>query len=263
MIAHKIKAKEDLEKYAQIHDGDAIELAEDRPRGNIVYFAGVWIVTLEWVIHGGFSFPILLLPSLWLIFFYEKMSIIDMVLIMLVHELYFMFIGFLTWTTTYELSYMCKDILNKVLEGVADADLSDGDVAWRRIAYTANQLRSRYEPFYSGSHCRRVFAREVVKPVEANSYKICYRHSEGWQGYEDFCVDKSNKILVQRAVNNYKKSLRVPETYTEDDGVEIPPPSSVLTVRNFRCFLTVVEAIVLVICVGLWYDPEIRRKVHQ
>ncbi|AQZ09958.1 hypothetical protein BZL39_A08940 [Zygosaccharomyces parabailii] len=256
-------AKEDLEKYGYVRDDDTIELPEDRPRGKMVYFAGVWIVTREWVIHGGFSFPILLLPSLWLIFFYEKMSIIDMVLIMLVHELYFMFIGFLTWTTTYELSYMCKDILKKVLEGVADADLSDGDVAWRKIAYKANLLRSRYEPFYGGSHCRRVFVREVMKPVEANSYEICYKHSEGCQGYEDFCVDKPNKMLVQRAVNNYKKSLRVSETYTEDDGAEIPPPSSALTVRNFLCFLAVVEVIVQMVCVGLWYDPEIRRKAHQ
>ncbi|SJM85552.1 uncharacterized protein ZBIST_2331 [Zygosaccharomyces bailii] len=260
---HASSAKEDLEKYGYVPDDDTFELPEDRPRGKMVYFAGVWIVTLEWVIHGGFSVPYLLLPSLWLIFFYEKMSIIDMVLIMLIHELYFMFIGFLTWTTTYELSYMCEDILKQVLEGVADADLSDGDVAWRKIAYKANLLRSRYKPFYSGSHCRRVFVREVVKPVEANSYKICYRHKEGCQGYGDFCVDTSNKILVQRAVNNYSKNLRVSETHTEDNGAEIPTPSSVLTVRNLLCFFAVVEVIVQMVCVGLWYDPEIRRKAHQ
>ncbi|AQZ09961.1 hypothetical protein BZL39_A08970 [Zygosaccharomyces parabailii] len=263
-MAHGNADRGDFEKFAHVHDDDAVELPEDRHRGKMVYFAGVWLFTLQWVVHATLSFPMLLLPSLWLIFFYEKLSIIEMVLIMLINYLFFVLIGFLSWAPSYELSYMCEDILRKVLEEVAAADLSAGDVAWRRIAYKANLLRSRYEPFYSGNHCRRVFVREIVKLVEAKSYAIRYKHREGEeQAYVDFCVDKSNKILVQRAVNNYKKSLRVSETYTEDDGAEIPTSSSLIAVRNFLCFLAVVEVIVQMICVGLWYDPEIRRKAHQ
>lgn len=61
--------------------------------------------------------------------------------------LYLTFIDILTWITSYGILVMCEEILKTILEEVTALDLSDGDVAWRKIMYKANMVRSLNEPF--------------------------------------------------------------------------------------------------------------------
>ncbi|CDH16370.1 uncharacterized protein ZBAI_08158 [Zygosaccharomyces bailii ISA1307] len=111
-----------------------------------------------------------------------------------------------------------KKTLQKLLGEVSEADLGD-PVAWKRIAFNVNQRffkeKSDSSIFYGGEQCRRFFVKEVLIPVDSGSYAIKTSYNENI--YADYCKNRSNKKLAQKAVANYNKSV---ENYDELSNID-------------------------------------------
>lgn len=100
-------------------------------------------------------------------------------------------------------------MLQELLEEVAKMDLTGNSVDWRRIASRINHFSKEtgchYSVFYGGEQCMNFFVREIVKPIKCQTYDIgCY---DKGRMYRNFWEDLQNKILIERAVSNYNKSV--------------------------------------------------------
>ncbi|CDH10511.1 uncharacterized protein ZBAI_02297 [Zygosaccharomyces bailii ISA1307] len=109
------------------------------------------------------------------------------------------------------------NLLQKILEEVAEIDLVGNPQAWRTIAFRINScfVENKYEYdspiFYGGEQCRRFFVREIVKPIESTSYNI--RQFYGTNVLKTYCQNTSHWMLDERAIANYEKSIAEYKNY--------------------------------------------------
>lgn len=100
------------------------------------------------------------------------------------------------------------DQLQKLLEEVAAINLAGDPEPWRRIAFRVNCWFAEDECnnplFYGGEQCRRFFVRDILRPMDPESYKM------GWffEGklVKTYCEDVSNRMLAEKAIANYRKN---------------------------------------------------------
>lgn len=80
-------------------------------------------------------------------------------------------------------------------------------------------MKNKYEYdspiFYGGEQCRRFFVREIVKPIESTSYNI--RRFYGKSVPKTYCEDTSDRMLADRAIANYKKSIAEYKNLSDKD----------------------------------------------
>ncbi|KAH9201193.1 hypothetical protein LQ764DRAFT_104642 [Zygosaccharomyces rouxii] len=211
----------DLEKCVQTCEEEEIELPADSSGGKLMYFLApyffgkTWICDISLSLLGAIMSPSLVrLPYFSLCDFYDdqletKLSDVFSPLWMIIHYFLFFIMLFVNFIHHRKKVNIEKKALQKLLKEVAEIDLTEDPVAWKRIAFKVNQFceegGNHYSLFYSGEHCMRFFVREIVKPIERQTYDIrCYCEGEM---YRNFWKNPSNKALVERAVANYNKSV--------------------------------------------------------
>ncbi|GAV47000.1 hypothetical protein ZYGR_0D00120 [Zygosaccharomyces rouxii] len=213
-------SEKDLEKCVQTFEEEEIELPEDSSGGKLTYFLAPYFFEKTWISDIGFSllgtFMSSFAPLVYfnLRDFYDnkietKLSDVVSPLWMIIHY----FLCFTMFSVNFIDNRKNVDIekkaLQKLLKEVAEVDLTGDPVAWRRIASRVNYFSEEggnyYSVFYSGEHCMRFFVREIVKPIECQTYDIrCYYEGER---YRNFWKNPSNKALTERALANYNKSV--------------------------------------------------------
>lgn len=253
------ESQNDLEKCAWNYVGgleqEKIQLLEDSPTGKLKYFFVPYLSQNMWIdipislmytfiplsaqlmyfslcenIYNGFEkdlFDIFCAP--WLIIHY-----------FLYHAVFFVQYIYCRAAVNIEMSS-----LQKVLEEVAEIDLVGDPEAWRRIAFRVNRCfaNKKYNNpiFYDGEQCKRFFLREILRPIESGSYYIAWFYEE--RLIKTYCEDESNRMLAERAIANYKKSI---EDF--DDLSEIDKEKD-RTDRLFERFHII--AMNIVFCLGL------------
>ncbi|GAV56429.1 hypothetical protein ZYGR_0BR00100, partial [Zygosaccharomyces rouxii] len=74
-----------------------------------------------------------------------------------------------------------------------------------RVNCFSEETGNHYSMFHNGEHCMCFFVREIVKPIERQTYDIrCYFEGEICS---NFWKNPSNKALTERALANYNKSV--------------------------------------------------------
>ncbi|CAR25452.1 ZYRO0A00198p [Zygosaccharomyces rouxii] len=211
----------DLEKCVQTFEEEKIELPEDSSGGKLTYFLAPYFFEKTWLddiiasLSAAFLSPSLVrLPYFIMRDLYDdpfetKLSDIFSPLLMIIH--YFLCFTFSFWNfiDNRKKVNIEKKVLQQLLKEVAEMDLTGDPVAWQRIASRVNHFSRetgyRYSLFCSGEHCMRFFVREIVKPIECQTYDIrCYL--EG-RMCVNFWKNPPDKVLVERAVANYNKSV--------------------------------------------------------
>ena len=94
------------------------------------------------------------------------------------------------------------------MEKVAEIDFAGDPEPWLRIALRFNSWSAedkRSNPlFYGEKQCRSFYIREILRPVDPESYKI------GWflEGklLKTYCEDVSNRMLAEKAIANHRKN---------------------------------------------------------
>ncbi|CAR30706.1 ZYRO0E00286p [Zygosaccharomyces rouxii] len=214
-------SEKDLEKCVQMYEEEEIELPEDSSGGKLTYFLAPYFFEKTWFydiiasLVGAFLSPSLVrLPYFILRDFYHdpyepKLLDVFSPLWMIIH--YFLCFTFSFWNFIDNRKNVDieKKVLQKLLKEVAETDLMGDPLAWQRIASRVNHFSEEggyhYSVFYSGEHCMRFFVREIVKPIERQTYDIrCYYEGEICS---NFWKNPSNKALTERALANYNKSV--------------------------------------------------------
>ncbi|KAH9202079.1 hypothetical protein LQ764DRAFT_94674 [Zygosaccharomyces rouxii] len=210
----------DLEKCVQMYEEEEIELPEDSTSEKLTYFLAPYFFEKTWIddmigsLLGAYLTSLVRLPYFGLRDFYDdqletKLSDIFSPLWIIIHY----FLCFTMFSVNFIYDRKNVDIETKVLQQllkeVGEMDLTGDPVAWQRIAFRVNHFSEetgyRYSLFCSGEHCMRFFVREIVKPIERQTYDIrCYYEGEMCR---NFWKKPSNKELVERAVANYDKSV--------------------------------------------------------
>ncbi|GAV46421.1 hypothetical protein ZYGR_0A00100 [Zygosaccharomyces rouxii] len=210
----------DLEKCEQICEGEEIELPEDSSGGKLTYFLAPYFFEKTWILGILVSLSGVLLSSVaragyfGLREFYDdpfKMELLDVFspLWMIIHYFLFFIMFFAEFIQHRKNFDLETKVLQKLLKEVAEIDLTGDPLAWQRIASRVNcfseETGNRYSLFSGGGHCMRFFVREIVKPIECQTYDIrCY--CEG-STVVNFWKNPSNKALTERALANYNKSV--------------------------------------------------------
>ncbi|CAR28497.1 ZYRO0F05368p [Zygosaccharomyces rouxii] len=210
----------DLEKCVQMYEEEEIELPEDSSGGKLTYFLAPYFFEKTWIsdiilpLSAAYSSSFVLLAYSSLRGFYDdqletKLSDIFSPLWMIIHYFLCFTVFFMNFIYHRKKIDIETKVLQKLLKEVGEMDLTGDPVAWRRIASRVNHFSEEkgyhYSVFYGGGHCMRFFVRELVKPIERQTYDIrCY--CEG-KMYRNFWKNPSNKVLVERAVANYDESV--------------------------------------------------------
>ncbi|CAR25921.1 ZYRO0A11198p [Zygosaccharomyces rouxii] len=210
----------DLEKCVQMYEEEEIELPEDSTSGKLVYFLAPYFFEKTWIydiivsLSGAFISSAVLLVYISLRDFYHnplesELSVEFSPLWTISHYFLCFTFSFLNFIHHRKKVNIETKALQKLLKEVAGVDLTGDPVAWRRIASRVNHFSEetgyRYSLFYSGEHCMRFFVREIVKPIECQTYDIrCYCEGEM---YSNFWKNPSNKALTERALAKYNKSV--------------------------------------------------------
>ena len=221
----------DLENCAEIYDEEEIPLLEDRRAGNLIYFISWYFFKGKWLWN-------IFLPFCWVIvaffmclsylglrdIYYRlddtKTSELFPPLWLTVHYFLAFVIYFLGFIEERKNLILEEKTLQKLLEEVSETDLMGDPVAWRRSAFNVNKCfaKKKYNSpvFYGGEQCRRFFMKEVVIPVDSGSYTIRTYHN----GYihTNYRKNPSNRMLAQKAVANYKKSVENDDDMSNMDG---------------------------------------------
>ncbi|CAR26024.1 hypothetical protein ZYGR_0D00110 [Zygosaccharomyces rouxii] len=210
----------DLEKCVETYEEEEIELPEDSTSGKLVYFLVPYFFEKTWIsdivasLSAAYGASLVRLAYFSLRDFYDvsfetKLSDIFSPLWMIIH--YFLCFTFSFWNfidNRKKVKIETK-VLQQLLKEVAEIDLTGDPVAWQRIASRVNHFSEetgyRYSLFCSGEHCMHFFVREIVKPIECQTYDIqCYCEGEM---YRNFWKNPPNKVLTERALANYNKSV--------------------------------------------------------
>ncbi|KAH9199724.1 hypothetical protein LQ764DRAFT_134506 [Zygosaccharomyces rouxii] len=210
----------DLEKCVQTYEEEEIELPEDSPSEKLTYFLAPYFFEKKWICDIILALLCTLLSSsapvayFSLRHFYDdpletKVSDLFSPLWMIIHYFLCFTIFFSNFISDRKNVDIEKKVLQELLKEVAEVDLTEDPVAWQRIASRVNHFSEEggyhYSVFYSGEHCMRFFVREIVKPIERQTYDIqCYF---GGEMCRNFWKNPPNKVLVERAVANYDKSV--------------------------------------------------------
>ncbi|GAV49997.1 hypothetical protein ZYGR_0S01310 [Zygosaccharomyces rouxii] len=210
----------DLEKCVQTYEEEEIELPEDSSGGKLTYFLAPYFFEKTWITDITLPLIIVLLPSSIRLAYFSirdyfdtqlEMKFLDVFspLWMIIHYFLFFTVFFVNFIYDKKKVNIETQVLQKLLEEVAEMDLTGDPVAWRKIASRVNHFSEEkgyhYSVFYGGGHCMRFFVRELVKPIERQTYDIrCYYEGER---YRNFWKNPSNKALVERAIANYNKSV--------------------------------------------------------
>ncbi|GAV56416.1 hypothetical protein ZYGR_0BH00130 [Zygosaccharomyces rouxii] len=210
----------DLEKCVPTFEEEEIELPEDSSGGKLTYFLAPYFFEKTWISDIGFSLlgaylaSLVRLPYFSLRDFYDvsfetKLSDIFSPLWMIIH--YFLCFTMFSVDFIYDRKKVNieKKVLQQLLKEVAEMDLTGDPVAWQRVASRVNHFSEEgghhYPLFYSGEHCKRFFVREIVKPIECQTYDIrCYQEGST---VVNFWKNPPNKALAERALANYDKSI--------------------------------------------------------
>ncbi|GAV56453.1 hypothetical protein ZYGR_0DO00100 [Zygosaccharomyces rouxii] len=225
----------DLEKCVQTFEEEKIELPEDSTGGKLMYFLApyffekTWISDISLSLLGAFlSSPFVRLPYFSLRDYFDteletKFLEVFSPVWMIVHYFLFFTVFFVNFIYHKKNVDIDTKVLQTLLKEVAEMDLIGDPIAWRRITSRVNLFSKetgyRYSLFYSGEHCMHFFVREIVKPIECQTYDIrCYYEGER---YRNFWKNPSNKVLIERAVANYDKSVenfgKLSHTAEEDE----------------------------------------------
>ncbi|KAH9203018.1 hypothetical protein LQ764DRAFT_212369 [Zygosaccharomyces rouxii] len=210
----------DLEKCVQTYEEEEIELPADSSARKLIYFLApyffekIWISDIIFPLFGALLVLLIRLAYFSLRDFYHdsyELKLLDVLspLWMIIH--YFLCFTFSFWNfiDNRKKVKIEKKVLQQLLKEVAEMDLTGDPVAWQRIASRVNHFSEEgghhYSLFYSGEHCMHFFVREIVKPIQCQTYDIrCY--FEG-RTFVNFWKNPSNKALVERALVNYNKSV--------------------------------------------------------
>ncbi|KAH9200423.1 hypothetical protein LQ764DRAFT_227512 [Zygosaccharomyces rouxii] len=210
----------DLEKCVPTFEEEEIELPEDSSGGKLTYFLAPYFFEKTWISDIGFSLlgaylaSLVRLPYFSLRDFYDvsfetKLSDIFSPLWMIIH--YFLCFTMFSVDFIYDRKKVNieKKVLQQLLKEVAEMDLTGDPVAWQRVASRVNHFSEEgghhYPLFYSGEHCKRFFVREIVKPIECQTYDIrCYQEGST---VVNFWKNPPNKALTERALANYNKCV--------------------------------------------------------
>ncbi|CAR26026.1 ZYRO0A13926p [Zygosaccharomyces rouxii] len=210
----------DLEKCVQTYEEEEIELPEDSSGGKLTYFLAPYFFEKTWISNiilsllGAYASSCAPLAYFCLRDFYDnkietKLSDLFSPLWMIIHYFLCFTFSFLNFIYDRKKVDIETKALRKLLKEVAQVDLTGDPVAWRRIASRVNHFSEEgghhYSVFYSGEHCMRFFVREIVKPIERQTYDIrCYFDGEICS---NFWKNPPNKVLAERALANYNKSF--------------------------------------------------------
>ncbi|KAH9199726.1 hypothetical protein LQ764DRAFT_221355, partial [Zygosaccharomyces rouxii] len=210
----------DLEKCVQTYEEEEIELPEDSSVGQLTYFLAPYFFEKTWLYDIIASLSVAYISSFVRLVYFSlrdlydnpyELKVLDVFspLWMIIHYFLFFIMLFVNFIHHRKKVNIETKVLQKLLKEVAEIDLTGDPVAWRRIAFRVNHFSEEggyhYSVFYSGEHCMRFFVREIVKPIERQTYDIqCY--SEG-EICSNFWKNPSNKALTERALANYNKSV--------------------------------------------------------
>lgn len=226
------QSQEDLEKctctYVEERWEEKIQLLEDSPTGKLSYFILPYFSESVWIRDNFFCLGgVLMAFSPLMMYFTIYESLYPEYQAKVVSDIFDVFstswliIHYFLYYAVFLMSYIyCKatiniesDLLKKLLEEVAEIELVEDPEPWRRIAFRINScfVENKYSNpvFYSGEQCRSLFVRELVKPIESWSYDGSETKS--------YCEDVSNRILAEKAITNYKKSIVEFEKLSEKD----------------------------------------------
>ncbi|CAR26735.1 ZYRO0B17006p [Zygosaccharomyces rouxii] len=211
----------DLEKCVQTYEEEEIELPADSSVGQLTYFLAPYFFEKKWIsdiiasLLGAFLSPsIVRLPYFILRDFYQypyELKLLDVLspLWMIIH--YFLCFTFSFWNfiDNRKKVKIEQKVLQQLLKEVAEMDLTGDPVAWQRIASRVNHFSEEgghhYPLFYSEEHCMRFFVREIVTPIECQTYDIrCYQEGST---VVNFWKNPPNKALTERALANYNKCV--------------------------------------------------------
>ncbi|GAV56412.1 hypothetical protein ZYGR_0BG00110 [Zygosaccharomyces rouxii] len=210
----------DLEKCEQTCEEEEIELPEDSSGGILLYFLApyffekTWISNISLSLLGTLASIVVPLVYFGLRDFYDdpletKVSDLFSPLWMIIHYFLFFIMCFVDFIYDRKNVNIETKVLQKLLKEVAEMDLIGDPLAWQRIASRVNHFSeetgNHYSVFCSEEHCIHFFVREIVKPIECQTYDIqCYYEGER---YRNFLKDPSNKALTERALANYDKCV--------------------------------------------------------
>ncbi|CAR25450.1 ZYRO0A00132p [Zygosaccharomyces rouxii] len=210
----------DLEKCVQTFEEEEIELPEDSSGGKLTYFLAPYFFEKKWI--SDIIFPLFgaLLVLLIRLAYFSLRDYFDTQLEMKPSDIFsplWMIIHYLLCFTTCFVNFIYHrknfnietKALQKLLKEVAEMDLTGDPAAWQRIASRVNHFSEEgghhYPLFYSGEHCMRFFVREIVKPIERQTYDIrCYQEGST---VVNFWKNPPNKALTERALANYNKCV--------------------------------------------------------
>ena len=214
------ESEKDLEKCVQKFEEEEIELPEDSSVGQLTYFLAPYVFEKKWISDIIASLSVAYISSFVRLVYFSlrdfydnpyELKVLDVFspLWMIIH--YFLCFTFSFWNFIDNRKNVDieKKVLQKLLKEVAEMDLMWDPLAWQRIASRVNHFSEetgyRYSLFCSGEHCMHFFVREIVKPIECQTYDIrCYYEGKM---YGNFWKDPPNKVLAERALANYNKSF--------------------------------------------------------
>ncbi|CAR26738.1 ZYRO0C00198p [Zygosaccharomyces rouxii] len=210
----------DLEKCVQTYEEEEIELPADSSGGKLMYFLAPYFFEKTWIhdiigsLSNAYASSAARVAYFALRDFYGNkiettFSDIFSPLWMIIH--YFLCFTFSFWNfiDNRKKVNIEKKVLQQLLKEVAEIDLTGDPVAWQRVASRVNHFSkeggNHYSLFYSGEHCMRFFVREIVKPIECQTYDIrCYQEGST---VVNFWKNPPNKALTERALANYNKCV--------------------------------------------------------
>ncbi|AQZ18876.1 hypothetical protein BZL39_O04190 [Zygosaccharomyces parabailii] len=220
----------DLENCFETYEKNEIQLLEDRPAGNLIYFASWYFFQGKWLWNT--ILPVGCVAAAFLtwvsyfglreIYYNSKTSEAFPTLWLTIHYFLFFAMFFVDCMEKRKSLILEEKILQKLLGAVSETDLMGDPAAWRRIAFNVNQcfIGKQYNSFifYGGEQCRCFFVKEVLVPIDSGSYAIrtCYNDNI----YTDFCKNSFNKKLAQKAVANYNKSVENCGELSQMNGVD-------------------------------------------
>ncbi|GAV56449.1 hypothetical protein ZYGR_0DB00110, partial [Zygosaccharomyces rouxii] len=175
----------DLEKCEQTSEEEEIELPEDSSGGKLTYFLAPYFFEKTWISNIILSLLGVLVSINAPIAFFSVRDFYDDPLETKVSDLFsplWMIIHYFLCFTSLFVNFIYDrknvdietKVLQQLLKEVAEMDLTGDPVAWQRVASRVNHFSkeggNHYSLFYSGEHCMRFFVREIVKPIECQTY---------------------------------------------------------------------------------------------
>lgn len=222
MDAVSNESQKDLEKFTWTYveglEEEKIQLLEDSSIGKLSYFVFPYFSQTQWILDIVVSLvctSIALSTQLMYFFLCENIypgfeadvSGIFSASWLIIH----CFLHYAVFVVNYIYCKATVDIetnsLQKLLEEVAVIDLAGDPEPWRRIAFRVNcwltNDKFNNPLFYGGEQCRRFFVRDILRPMDPESYKTGWFF--GGKLIKTYCENVSNKMLAEKAIANYKK----------------------------------------------------------